>query len=93
MRSKRRVRLTAWSALVVLAATVNIIALSGKGSAMPDDREVKKDPQNQSRIVIETPLAPPRAPEKDMDRRGRINPYGSRWTGRQFGNRRDTRRA
>jgi hypothetical protein len=57
---------------------------------MPAD---DKEPQNESRIVIETPLTVPRAEKPEMDRRGRINPFSKRWTDRQFGKRRDTRRA
>jgi hypothetical protein len=57
---------------------------------MADERELKKD-DNRSRIVIETPLAPPEKPE--MDRRGRISPFTKRWTDRAVGRRKDSRRA
>lgn len=60
---------------------------------MPDDD--KKEPRNDSRIVIETPLTAPKPVEKpDMDRYGRVNPFrAGHWAPERTAKRRITKRA
>jgi len=69
-----------------------VVTFTKRGSAMPDD-DKKKEPRNDSRLIIETPLTPPKAVEKpEMDRAGRYNPWDKRWINRATGQRRNSRR-
>lgn len=58
---------------------------------MPDE-DKKKEPRNESRIVIESPLTAPREPSEDMDRYGRIKAYRYMHK-RAYERKPDTRRA